>query len=99
MADFNIDLIKIDSEPVIADHFKFISSAYNRVFKRDLKNFDRQKSIEELRTTDGQTVVSFSSDDPNLSFNLFESKINSLIENYMPLKKLSNRGHKLERKP
>ena len=38
-------------------------------------NLDKQKFIEELGTTDWLTVVSISSDDPNLSFSLFESKI------------------------
>ena len=37
--------------------------------------------------------------DPNHSFNSFETKINSLIDTYFPLKKLTNKEMKLQFKP
>ena len=54
--------------------------------------------IGELGATDWSTEVSISYDGPNLSFNLFEAKINYLLEKYIPLKMLNNRELKLERK-
>ena len=48
---------------------------------------------------DLKSTINIESQDPNICFNTFESKINTLIEKYMPLKKLSRKEIKQTFKP
>ena len=48
---------------------------------------------------DLKSTINIESQDPNICFNKFESKINTLIEKYMPLKKLSRKEIKQKFKP
>ena len=68
-------------------------------FKRDTKNYDKDKFREELSAIDWNEELDFISGDINNSFSLLESKVNNIIEKYIPLKKLSKREIKRKQKP
>ena len=68
-------------------------------FKRDTRNFDRENFLLDFLEINWQDTIDVSKNDPNYSFNSFESKLNILIDKYLPLKKLSNREIKHQLKP
>ena len=59
----------------------------------------RENFILDLLDINWVNVISIDKNDPNYSFNSFETKINSLIDAYLPLKKLTNKEIKLQFKP
>lgn len=63
----------------------------HKLFKRDLKNFDKETFVAEIINTNWNTVLSIDKGDPNYSFEMFDSKINQLLDKYVPLKKVSKR--------
>ena len=69
------------------------------IYKRDLKNFDRENFILDLLSVDWDKVIESRKNDPNESFNRFESSLNPLIDKYLPLKKLSKKEVKNYFKP
>ena len=75
------------------------SSKKHNLFKRDTKNFDRENFILDLLDIDWITTISVDKNDTNHSFNSFETKINFLIDTYLPLKKLTNKERNLQIKP
>ena len=92
----------------ISDHlaqFLIIPEIYQRlpksqnIFKRDTKNFNRDNFNRELQAINWDSVIDIDSNDPNRSFNSLEEQLNSLIDKYMPLKKLTKKEIKLKQKP
>ena len=69
------------------------------LYKRDTKNFDREKFILDLQAIEWQSVLEIEKNDPNISFNSFESRVNSIIDKYMPLRKLTKKELKHQKKP
>ena len=68
-------------------------------YKRDTKNFDRENFILDLIEVDWKAIIKIQKKDPNLSFNEFEKKLNSVIDQYMPLKKMTKKELKQHYKP
>ena len=77
---------------------KFIPKKVN-LFKRDTKNYDREKFNVDLNNIDWPTVLNLDDNNPNDSFNSFEASINVLVNKYMPLKKLTKKEISLQYKP
>ena len=104
---FNPDTISGNLTVNISDHLPsfMITPRANQnhlpkkhnIYTRDLNNFDRENFFADILSTDwNSTIVE---DDADLSFNQFLSKLNYIIDKYMPLKKLSNREYKRRFKP
>ena len=102
------DGISSNLTSTISDHlaqFLIIPTECHKVkgkhnfFKRDTRNFDRENFLLDLLEINWQETIDVSKNDPNYSFNSFESKLNILIDKYLPLKKLSNREIKHQLKP
>ena len=69
------------------------------IYKRDNKNFDRENFLLDILNIDWYSVTELHKGDPNHSFNTFEANINSLLDKYMPLKKMTNKEIKQQHKP
>ena len=86
---------------IIPMDFDFVPKKVN-IFKRDTKNFDRENFIQDLSHINWPSIINLEEEDPNYSFNLFEYKINTIIDKYIPLKnflkrvKKSNINHGLQ---
>ena len=67
----------------------------HKLFKQDTKRFDKENFIAELINTDWNTVLSIAKGDRNYSFDMFNNKINEVMDTYIPLKKLTKKDLKL----
>ena len=72
--------------------------AISNIYKRDVKNFDRENFLLDLLTIEWDEVISVENN-PNESINYFFNTIDSLVNNYMPLKKLTKHEIKSKFKP
>ena len=79
------------------EYYKFTKK--HNLLKRNYKNFDRDNFILDLLEINWVNIISVDKNDPNHSFNSFETKIYSLIDTYLPQKKITNKEIKLEFKP
>ena len=68
-------------------------------YKRDMKNFDRENFFLDLLSIEWNDIIQLDNRDPELSFQQYFSTINSLIDNYMPLRKMTTREIKQQQKP
>ena len=66
----------------------------HNIYTRDTNNFDRANFIMDILDIDWN-----SDNDANASFNNFLDKTNKIIDEYMPLRKLTNREYKRRYKP
>ena len=71
----------------------------NNIYKRDIKNFDKVNFILELRNINWNSIIDIGKEDPNYSFNSYEVTLGTLIDKYMPLKKLTKKEIKQQYKP
>ena len=71
----------------------------NNIPKRDTTNVDRENFILDLLNVDWPSIISGEKKDPNYSINSFEDTINSLLDKYLPLKKLTKKEFKQQFKP
>ena len=69
------------------------------IYKRDTKHFNREHFILDLLEIDWHLILEIEKNDPNISFNSFEHKLNSIIDEYMPLRKLTKKELKHRNKP
>ena len=83
---------------IIDEEFTKIPEKQNRL-KRDTKNFDQENFILDLLNIDWPDIINIDQNDVNSSFNSFETTINALIEQYMPIKKMSKNEIKQLYKP
>ena len=83
---------------IIPEEYEYLPKKLN-IYKRDTKNFDKENFILDLLGIDWASVVDLESNNPNKCFNSLESKINPLIDKYMPLKKLTRKDLKQQQKP
>ena len=65
------------------------TSGINNIYKRDYRNIDRENFVLDLFHIEWNQFVPNSTNNPNESFNLFFDKIDSLVNQYIPLKKLT----------
>ena len=68
----------------------------SNIYKRDFKNFDRVNFLLDLLAIDWNEVISIENYNPDKSFNSFLNKIDSLVNSYIPLKKLTR--HQIKQK-
>ena len=71
----------------------------NNVYKRSMKNLDKEDFILDLLEVDWKSTIKIDNNDPNYSFNEFEKKLNSIIDRHMPLKKLTRKEISHQQKP
>ena len=83
---------------IIPDECHHAENKQNQ-FTRDMKNFDEEKFISELLEIEWSTLLQLNKDDPNISFEIFHSKIDNLINKYLPLRKMTKKEIKQGYKP
>ena len=64
-----------------------------------MKNFDRENFFLDLLSIEWNDIIQLDNRDPELSFQQYFSTINSLIDTYMPLRKMTTREIKQQQKP
>ena len=72
---------------IIDEEFTKIPKKQNRL-KRDTKNFDQENFILDLLNIVWPDIINIDQNGVNSSFNTFETTVNALIEQYMPIKKM-----------
>ena len=55
--------------------------------KRDLKNFDKESLVADVLHINWPEVLSIDLGDVNHSFDMFDQKINEVLNKHVPLKK------------
>ena len=70
-----------------------------KMFKRDMKNMDRENFFMDLLSLDWDRVIDVDRNDPNESINRFEATLNPIIDKYVPMKQLSKKEVKNHFKP
>ena len=92
----------------LSDHlaqFLLIPTEFNydnkkeKIYKRDTKNFDRENFSLDLLDVDWNSKIKTEKGDPNFSFNMYENTLNTILDKYMPLKELTKKELKQQRKP
>ena len=63
----------------------------HNLYQRDPTNFQKEDFILDLLDINWNETLQLNNNDPNLSFDQFYKKVNSVIDNHLPLKKLSKR--------
>ena len=71
----------------------------HNLYKRDTKNFDRENFIIDMLDINWDDILVLEQNDVNLSFNNFILKINTIIDKYMPLRKVTKKEFKSKLKP
>ena len=66
---------------------------------RDSTNFKKEDFILDLLDIDWNTTLKTNKNDPDFSSNQFYEKINCIIDNHLPLKKVSKKELKQQFKP
>ena len=61
------------------------------LYKRDTKNFDRENFLLDLVDIDWSLVIKLEKEDPNYSFNLYENTLNTLLDKYISLRKITQK--------
>ena len=67
--------------------------------KRDLKNFDKEGLVADVLNIQWPEVLSIDLGDVNHSFDMFDQKINEVLDKHVPLKKLTKKELRLQSKP
>ena len=75
---------------IIPLDFSYIPRKIN-LYKRDTKNFDRNNFFADLTSIDWTSVLKLENENPNLSFNNYASTLNTIIDKYMPLRKITQK--------
>ena len=83
---------------IVPEKISLTPKKYN-LFKRDLKQFDRESFLLDLVVIEWPKVINIGNKDPNKSYNNFEEKINCLLDQHLPLKKISKKEIKQRQKP
>ena len=82
---------------VISDHFcQFVSlpiadNAENKKkqFGRNLRNFDKKIFSQDIKNVNWENILEIEKRDPNLSLVKLLAKMNTILDKYLPLRKLS----------
>ena len=104
---FNPDTISGNLTVNISDHLPsfMISPRSNQyhlpkkhnLYIRDLNKFDRENFMLDILDTEWNSLID--EGNANLSFNQFLDTLNGIIDQYIPLRKLTNREYKRRYKP
>ena len=71
----------------------------HNLFKRDMSNFNKDDFILDLLEIDWNHTLQINNNDTNFSFNNFYQKVNGIIDNHLPLKKITKKELKQQFKP
>ena len=71
----------------------------HNIQKRDLKNFDKENLVADILNINWPEVLSIDLGDVNHSFDMFDQKINEVLDKHVPLKKLTKKELRLQAKP
>ena len=82
---------------VISDHFcQFVSLPLaentdnkNSQFGRNFRNFDKEHFSQDIKHVNWENILEIEKGDPNLSLEKYLTKMNSILDKHLPLKKLS----------
>ena len=80
-------------------NIKDLLPKHHNIFKRDSTNFKKEYFILDLLQIDWNTTLQTNKNDPDFSFNQFYEKINCIVDNHLPLKKVSKKELKQQFKP
>ena len=69
------------------------------LYKRDTKNFDREIFFLDLISIDWDALLKLENENPNQSFNDYSITLNTLVDKYMPLRKVTLKEIKQQYKP
>ena len=81
---------------------------HHNIYKRNTKNFNPKDPnfpnqvklmSDELKNIDWNAVMEISKNDANISFNNWWSKLDPIIDKFMPLEKITNKEYKRKFKP
>ena len=64
-----------------------------------MKNYCKENLVADVINIDWPAVLSVELGDVNHSFNMFDQKINEVLDKHVPLKKLNKKQMRLESKP
>ena len=77
---------------------KHIPQKHN-IYKRDMKNFDRENFILDFLSIDWKQILHLEKKDPNLSFSFLQENVYKLVDKYLPLIKLTKKEMMQKFKP
>merc|ERR1712080_247183 len=66
----------------------------HNLYTRRTKDFDKTNFILDYLSIDWDNILEVDKNDTNHSMGIFMEKINSLLDRYMPLRKVSNKEYK-----
>ena len=84
---------------VLEGFFKNNPHIKNNIRERDFKNFNEREFKETLSGIGWESVLQLDANDPNLSLANFHEKINFLLDECAPFRKLSKKDLSLKNKP
>ena len=71
----------------------------HNIQKRDLKNFDKESLVADVININWPDVLSVELGDTNFTFEMWDEKINEILDTHVPLKKLNKKEMRLQSKP
>ena len=71
----------------------------HNILRRNLKNINPQKILNDFSITNWDEIMNIEMGDVNFSCESFFSEFNNLLDNHVPLKKISNKVFKRQFKP
>ena len=71
----------------------------HNLYKRDVRNFDRENFILDFLNIDWDNTIQIEKKDPNVSFNSLLKEVNTLVDQYLPLKKITKKEIRHQFKP
>ena len=71
----------------------------HNIYSRSAKKFNNQTFIRDYQNIDWDNIIDIQKNDVNFSMNIFLTKFNELLDNHMPLRKITNREFKQKFKP
>ena len=82
---------------IIPKHNQHHLPKKHNIYKRDTKKFDRENFLLDILSINWDDKITY--EDANSSFDAFYELIETLLNKYMPLKKLSQKDYKRKFKP
>ena len=71
----------------------------HNIYTRNTKNFDREAFLNDFSNINWNITLEAHKEDTNHSMQIFMDKVTNLLDQYMPLRKLTNNEHKRRFKP
>ena len=71
----------------------------HNIYTRNTKNFDREAFLNDFSNINWNITLEAHKEDTNHSMQIFMDKVTSLLDQYMPLRKLTSNEHKRRFKP